>query len=111
MTAAVDAFERMDTMYRYQRYFYDATRRYYLLGRDRLLDSIVPGEGETVAEIGCGTGRNLKILAQRFPDTRFFGIDASAEMLRTAAKKLTRAEIDNVRLVTGLAEDLDHRRM
>ena len=30
------AFEKMDKMYRHQRYFYDLTRKYYLLGRDRL---------------------------------------------------------------------------
>ena len=30
--------EAMDRMYRFQRHFYDVSRRYYLLGRDQLLD-------------------------------------------------------------------------
>ena len=35
----------MDGIYRRQRFIYDATRRYYLLGRDRLIaDLRVPGE-------------------------------------------------------------------
>ena len=34
------AFEKMDKMYRHQRYFYDLTRKYYLLGRDRLINEM-----------------------------------------------------------------------
>ena len=36
MTAS--AAEKMDAIYRRQRFIYDATRRYYLLGRDRLIE-------------------------------------------------------------------------
>ena len=32
-----DAGEKMDRIYRVQRHFYDLTRKYYLLGRDRLI--------------------------------------------------------------------------
>jgi S-adenosylmethionine-diacylgycerolhomoserine-N-methlytransferase len=38
--AASDAARRMDAMYRYQRHIYDLTRKFYLLGRDRLLASL-----------------------------------------------------------------------
>ena len=31
---------RMERMYRPQRHIYDLTRRWYLLGRDRLLDAL-----------------------------------------------------------------------
>ena len=31
-----DQAEQMDRMYRYQRHIYDLTRKYYLLGRDRI---------------------------------------------------------------------------
>ena len=32
-----DATSRMNRMYRWQRHIYDGTRRYYLLGRDRMI--------------------------------------------------------------------------
>lgn len=99
------AFEKMDRMYRRQRYFYDLTRRYYLLGRDRLLGKIRPRAGENVLEIGCGTGRNLIILAARFPRTNFFGLDASAEMLKTARVKIDAANLKNITLRAALADD------
>lgn len=105
----VNAFEQMDSMYRYQRYFYDVTRKYYLLGRDKLLDRIELLPGQTVAEIGCGTGRNLEILARRYPHNSFYGLDASEEMLRTARSKIEKAKLDNVSFQTALAEDLDHQ--
>ena len=37
--------QHMDGIYRYQRYIYDATRKYYLLGRDRMLDGLRPPPG------------------------------------------------------------------
>lgn len=97
-------------MYRHQRYFYDATRKFYLLGRDQLIERLKVSDNENIAEIGCGTGRNLEILAGRFPKANFFGLDASSEMLRTAAAKLQRAGLGNVTLRTALAGDLDHLR-
>lgn len=108
-TTATDTFERMDSMYRYQRYFYDATRKFYLLGRDQLLDRIDADGALSVVEIGCGTGRNLEILASRRPERHYYGLDASAEMLETAAAKLSSEEITNVRLETALAGDFHHR--
>ncbi len=95
-------------MYRHQRYFYDATRKFYLLGRDQLIERMTIADGDNVAEIGCGTGRNLEILARRYPKANFFGLDASAAMLQTATGKLEKAELENVTLRTALAGDLDH---
>lgn len=100
-----NAFENMDRMYRYQRYFYDATRKYYLLGRDRLISEMNIKEGENVLEIGCGTGRNLIILARKHPKTNFFGLDASAEMLKSAQRKIDRLKIENIHFEVALADD------
>ena len=33
----------MDSMYHFTRHIYDLTRRYYLLGRDQLLEKVVTG--------------------------------------------------------------------
>lgn len=100
-----DAFESMDRMYRLQRYFYDATRKYYLLGRDRLLDEMDVKPGEHVLEAGCGTARNLIILAKRYPKAHFHGLDASSAMLETAQAKVDAAGVKNITLKTALADD------
>lgn len=81
----------MDRVYRRQRHFYDATRKYYLLGRDPMIDGLKPPPGSSVLEIGCGTGRNLVQAARRYPQAFFFGIDISREMLETAGRAVARA--------------------
>lgn len=100
-----EAFEKMDKMYRHQRYFYDLTRKYYLLGRDRLLREMKIADGENILEIGCGTARNLIILAKKHGGAHFFGLDASAEMLKTAQRKVDGKHLDNVTLKTALADE------
>jgi S-adenosylmethionine-diacylgycerolhomoserine-N-methlytransferase len=80
----------MDRMYHMQRHIYDATRRYYLLGRDELLDGLLPPSGGSVLEIGCGTGRNLIGVAKRYPHVELFGIDISREMLKSARASAAR---------------------
>jgi S-adenosylmethionine-diacylgycerolhomoserine-N-methlytransferase len=79
-----DATALMNRIYRHQRHFYDPTRKYFLLGRDTLLERLRPGDGHRVLEIGCGTGRNLIAAARRYPQARFFGLDISTEMLASA---------------------------
>ena len=102
--------EEMDRMYRSQRYIYDLTRKYYLLGRDELLREINPPPGARVLEIGCGTARNLIRLAQMHPDIGCYGLDASNEMLATAREKIPKHNLqDRITLVRCLAEELNHR--
>ncbi|WP_428429317.1 class I SAM-dependent methyltransferase [Pararhizobium sp.] len=80
--------DRMDRMYRTQRHIYDLTRKYYLFGRDTLIGELNVPAGGSVLEVGCGTGRNLALIGQRFPHARLFGLDISAEMLVSAEAKL-----------------------
>jgi S-adenosylmethionine-diacylgycerolhomoserine-N-methlytransferase len=103
--------EEMDRMYRLQRFFYDATRKYYLLGRDRLLRQMELRSGDRVLEIGCGTARNLIVLAKQRPDVACYGLDASHEMLTTAATKVARRGLESrITLQPCVAEELDHAR-
>ena len=98
----------MDGVYRWQRHVYDVTRKYYLLGRDRMIAGLGVPAGGTVLEIGCGTGRNIVLAAERFPQARFFGLDISSEMLATARAKL--GQHDRARKATlalGDATDFD----
>jgi S-adenosylmethionine-diacylgycerolhomoserine-N-methlytransferase len=82
--SAGSAAERMDRIYGSQRFIYNLTRRYYLLGRTALIDSLYPPAGGHVLEIGCGTAWNLIRAAERYPDARFYGLDVSSAMLETA---------------------------
>ena len=96
----------MDGIYRYQRYIYDATRKYYLLGRDRMLDGLNPPPGGTILEVGCGTGRNLILAARRYPDARLYGFDISKEMLVTARASIERAGLaERIQVAEGDASD------
>src|SRR5580692_8251401 len=98
----VEATDRMNRMYRWQRHIYDATRRYYLLGRNQLISGLRPAAGANVLEIGCGTGRNLVLAARRHPETRFFGIDVSTEMLTSAISAVSRRGLTNqIRVAHG----------
>lgn len=94
MTAlAASAAERMDRIYRSQRFIYDLTRRYYLLGRSALIADLAPPSGGHVLEIGCGTAWNLVRAARRYPDARFYGLDVSTAMLATARASIARARL------------------
>ena len=103
--------QAMDRMYRLQRHIYDASRRYYLLGRDRLVaDLDVPGDG-SVLEIGCGTGWNLIHVARRYPEARLFGFDISEEMLKSAGSAIARSGLtDRIRFAQGDALAFDSRK-
>jgi S-adenosylmethionine-diacylgycerolhomoserine-N-methlytransferase len=91
--ASAHAVDLMNRIYRHQRHTYDFTRKYYLLGRDRMIDELDARDGARVLEIGCGTGRNLIMAARKYPDARCFGIDVSTEMLNSATEAISRASL------------------
>ncbi len=80
--------------------FYDAAVMLLTLGRapairERTADLAALQLGESVLEVGCGTGE----LAQRArlrvgPTGRVYGIDPSAEMIAVARRKAARAHLD-----------------
>ncbi len=102
MSEAVETARLMDSVYRHQRHFYDLTRKYYLLGRDHLIERLDPPRGGVVLELGCGTGRNLIAAARRYPDVRFYGLDISRQMLETAAANIAKAGLEGrITLIEG----------
>ncbi|MEC9401739.1 MAG: class I SAM-dependent methyltransferase, partial [Pseudomonadota bacterium] len=102
MTQAVETARLMDAVYRHQRHFYDLTRKFYLLGRDKLIRELQPPRDGVVLELGCGTGRNLIAAAKAYPDVRFYGLDISRNMLETAQKNIDKAGLtDRITLVEG----------
>ena len=103
-----DASAAMDRMYRRQRHIYDLTRKFYLLGRDQLIEALQPPPGGTVLEIACGTGRNLIRAARAYPDARLFGLDLSEEMLATARAHVAAAGLaGRIALARGDATSFD----
>lgn len=91
MTSEAQTKTDMDRMYRWTRHVYDASRKYYLLGRDILIQNLKSRPGQHICEVGCGTARNLIKMAQHYPETHFYGLDASDEMLKTARQSLAHA--------------------
>lgn len=85
----------MDDVYKNQRYVYDFTRKFYLLGRDHLIEQLNAGPDDNILEVGCGTGRNLLKASKLFPGTQFYGIDISQEMLATAIYNASRTPLGN----------------
>ena len=64
---------------------------------------IVPGlierlrNGIEVADVGCGCGHTLNIMAEAFPASRFLGWDVSAAGLSAARAEAERMQLPNVR--------------
>ena len=111
-TALPDHASLMDRIYRHQRHIYDLTRKYYLLGRDRMIAGLAVPDGASVLEVGCGTGRNLIEAARRYPHARFHGFDISAKMLETARANVARAGMaGRIVLAEGDAADFSATRL
>lgn len=90
MSAGLGHGALMDGVYRRQRHIYDATRKFFLLGRDPMIAGLAVPHGGSVLEIGCGTGRNLIEIGRLYPNASLYGIDISREMLTTAAGAVAR---------------------
>lgn len=88
MAAASGHAALMNEVYRGQRHIYDLTRKYYLFGRDTLIEGLNARRGTRVLEVACGTGRNLAKIGKAWPGVRLFGLDISAEMLKSARAAL-----------------------
>lgn len=103
LAPARDHAALMDAVYRGQRHIYDATRKFFLFGRDPLIAGLKCRPGDMVLEIGCGTGRNLSLIDHQWPGLALHGLDISAEMLASAQAKLG----GRATLARGDATDFD----
>lgn len=61
---------------------------------------------ESILEIGCASGPNLYLLAKRFPEIKFYGIDISKKAIETGQRYFKKEKINNVFLEAGKAEEL-----
>jgi ubiquinone/menaquinone biosynthesis C-methylase UbiE len=74
-------------------------------GAVELLDA-----GAHVADIGCGGGQALVVLAARFPRSTFTGYDIDETALRIGRARAAGLGLDNVQFEWGDAAELDLRR-
>jgi S-adenosylmethionine-diacylgycerolhomoserine-N-methlytransferase len=102
MTSEVQASHRafLDRYYRLTHHVYDVSRKYYLFGRDGVLERLLASDWTTLVELGPGTGRNLGWLHRRRPDAMLGGLEASEVMRAHARRRCPWARID-----PGFAED------
>jgi ubiquinone/menaquinone biosynthesis C-methylase UbiE len=74
--------------------------------RERATAALGVRAGDTVVDVGCGSGLNLPHLQRRIgPSGRIVGVDLSAAMLARARRRVERAGWTNVRLVEATAEE------
>ncbi len=52
-------------------------------------------KGISVADVGCGHGHSSILMAQAFPNSRFYGIDTHPDSIKTAQQNAQQAEVTN----------------
>jgi 2-polyprenyl-3-methyl-5-hydroxy-6-metoxy-1,4-benzoquinol methylase len=62
--------------------------------------------GALVADVGCGAGLALQLLAEAFPASTFHGYDLSEHAIAAARQRFADAGITNVEMFAARAEDL-----
>ena len=74
---------------------------------------LVPGlpgrleQGIDVLDVGCGRGRAMNLLAKLYPNSRFTGVDLSAEAIEYATAEAARLGLDNVEFIARDVSELD----
>jgi 2-polyprenyl-3-methyl-5-hydroxy-6-metoxy-1,4-benzoquinol methylase len=62
--------------------------------------------GAMVADVGCGAGLSLQLLAEAFPASTFHGYDLSEHAIAVARDRFADAKMTNVEVFRARAEDL-----
>jgi ubiquinone/menaquinone biosynthesis C-methylase UbiE len=99
--------EQIENLYRERAEHYDAASQLYRLAGFRLeryrrlaVDALALRTGDTVVEIGCGTGANLALLRAKVGDGgHVVGVDLSEAMLAEARAKVDANGWRNVALI------------
>lgn len=73
---------------------------------------VVPGlekrliSGITVCDIGCGTGHNMNLMADAYPESQFVGFDIAEDAVELARSEAASMGLSNVRFEVQDATDL-----
>ncbi len=92
--------QRLERFYAGQAADYDRFRARLLHGRDATIAHLCPEPGMSVAELGCGTGRNLQPLVEgpRAP-RRVWAVDLCPSLLGVARQRINEAGWHQVQVV------------
>jgi S-adenosylmethionine-diacylgycerolhomoserine-N-methlytransferase len=93
----------LNRYYGVSRSFYDASRKYFLFGRDAALRELLAERWSSLVEVGPGTGRNLRQLHRARPEAAYGGIEPCDAMREHA-----RARAPWIRMVDAFAEQVDY---
>lgn len=96
--------------------FYDFTANlYYLAGlreqryRRMAVAELDPQPGDTVVELGCGTGLNFDLIQERIgPAGTLIGVDLTPAMLERAGRRVAKRGWKNVELIERDIADLEY---
>ena len=99
--------EHIAKLYKKRAKNYDISANlYYLIGireyayREMAVKALKLKQGDTIVELGCGTGLNFRLLRERVgSEGKIIGVDLTAEMLSEANKRIERHNWSNVELV------------
>lgn len=94
-------------LYQKRAKYYDISANlYYLLGirefayRRIAVEALKLDRGDTVVELGCGTGLNFRFLRDRVgPEGKVIGVDLTADMLSSARQRIERHKWTNIDLI------------
>jgi len=92
--------ETMSRYYAWHAPVYDATRWTFLFGRNAILEDLALRPGETVVEIGCGTGHNFQRVLDSIGERgELIGVDCSEPMIARCRRRIRKRAWRNVRLM------------
>jgi ubiquinone/menaquinone biosynthesis C-methylase UbiE len=99
--AALDQYRRRASVYDLELLLFEPVRR-------QALAWLAPRAGDTVIDVGCGTGLSFELLRRAVGDGgRIIGIEQSPEMIDKARQRVRRHGWHNVTLLNAAAEDAD----
>lgn len=77
-------------------------------GLHRAVVRLAPRPGETVVDVGCGTGLSFELLARGVgAEGRVVGVELSPEMLRQAELRVQREGWGNITLINASAQEAE----